>query len=289
MSRELPLTQDWPLPLRLLIVEGRDALHRGDTELACARFEEALSQQPNIPEAHLGLALALRPGPDYRHWLARLHAVLQPRIYLEIGVETGQTLRLAQPPTLAIGIDPSPSPQAADGAAAETHIHALTSQAFFTSPQALAKLPGAIDLAFIDGDHGFASVLHDFMQVEAVSRPGGVIVLHDTWPLNPLTAAPVRTTGFYTGDGWKLVPCLRAIRPDLQIVTIAAPPTGLTVVTGLDPASPLLQDRFQAILEAFSPLPCPQNPAQLLALQENTPEALNHIPAFRAIATAKSS
>lgn len=289
MMHRLPLTQDWPLPLRRLILEGRDALGRGDVALACDRFKDAIRHEPNIPEAHLGLALARRPGPDYVHWLERLHTALRPRIYLEIGVETGRTLRLAQPPTIAIGIDPSPDPQATDGASTETRMHLMTSQAFFASAEALAGLPGPVDLAFIDGDHGLASVLHDFMQVEAISHPDGVIVLHDTWPLNSLTAARTRETGFYTGDCWKLLPCLRTIRPDLHIVTIATPPTGLTVLTRLDPASTLLRERFQAIIDAFSPLPYPPTPDPLLALRDNTPDALDHIPALRAMATAKSS
>lgn len=298
MIDRVSLTQDWPEPLRQIIVEGCAALADNKTEIASARFEDALLVQPNIPEAHLGLALARRPGPDYRHWLTRLHQVLRPQVYLEIGVESGQTLRLAQAPTVAIGIDPVPAPDAAphgtDGSAAQTHIHAVTSQAFFASPQSIAEIPGPVELAFIDGDHGFASVLHDFMQVEAVSHPNGVIVLHDTWPLNSLTASPSRKTGFYTGDGWKLLPCLRAIRPDLHSVTIATPPTGLTVVSNLNPASRVLHDRFQAILETFATLPYPRTIAPLLALRANTPDALDHLPAFqapdvRAIATAKSS
>lgn len=287
MTHVLPLTQDWPLPLRRLILEGRNALARGNLALAYDRFDEAIRQQPNIPEAHLGLALARRPGPDYPHWLARLHAALRPRTYLEIGVETGRTLRLAQPPTIAIGIDPCPHPQAAEKARAETRIHAVTSQAFFASPE--AEMAAPIDLAFIDGDHRLAAVLHDFMQIEARSHPDGVVVLHDTWPLNSQTAGRTRETGFYTGDCWKLIPCLRTIRPDLHIVTIATPPTGLTVVSSLDPASTLLRERFQVIIDAFSPLPYPQTPDLLLALRDNTPDALDHIPALRAMATAKSS
>lgn len=289
MTPKLSLTQDWPQPLRQMILEGCDALARGDTARACTCFEQALEQQPNIPEAHLGLALAQRPGPSYLQWLSRLHATLKPKVYLEIGVETGKTLHLAQPPTYAIGIDPAPAPQVAEGAATTTQIHPMTSQAFFASSQARANLPAPVDLAFIDGDHGLASVLHDFMQVEAVSHPDGIILLHDTWPLNALTAAPVRATGFYTGDGWKLLPCLRAIRPDLHIVTIAAPPTGLTVISSLNPHSRVLHQRFQDILDTYAPLPYPRTIAPLIALHENTQDVLDYLPAFRAIATAKSS
>ena len=128
MTHRLSLTQDWPHPLRRLILEGCEALAQGQKDQACARFEEAIALEPNIPEAHQGLALAQRPGPDYLQWLARLQAAVQPRVYLEIGVESGTSLRLAQAPTCAIGIDPAPEPQAAEGAVAPTHIYAMTSQ-----------------------------------------------------------------------------------------------------------------------------------------------------------------
>jgi len=35
------------------------------------------------------------------------------------------------------------------------------------------------DVAFIDGDHGRAAVLHDTMLARALVRPGGIIVWHD--------------------------------------------------------------------------------------------------------------
>ncbi|MGC2857432.1 class I SAM-dependent methyltransferase [Novispirillum sp. DQ9] len=282
-----PLTQPWPLPLRRLLLEGRQALRQGQGDLACRRFEEALRIEPNIPEAHVGLALARRPGPDYRTWLKRLHEALKPGLYLEIGVETGRTLRLAGPGTTVLGIDPAPRLPADEPLPAGTRVVALTSQAFFADAQATASLPGAIDLAFIDGDHRFEAVLHDFIAVEAHMAPGGVIALHDTWPLNPGTATETRRTGFYTGDGWKLIPCLRAIRPDLRLLTVPAPPTGLTLVTALNPASTVLRDRVDSILATYAGLPYGPGSERLLALSGNDAAALDQVLAWRATATAK--
>ena len=289
MPPDIELTQPWPLPLRRLLLEARRDLRQGRTTQAVLRFERALELEPNIPEAHLGLALARRPGPDYRKWLEILHGALRPGLYVEIGIETGGTLRLANPGTAVIGIDPDPRLPADGSVAPDARVFAMTSQEFFATPEAVAALPGPVDLAFIDGDHRFASVLHDFLELEARMAPDGVIALHDTWPLDARTAAGTRLTGFYSGDGWKLVPCLRALRPDLRLMTIPAAPTGLTLVTGLDPASTLLRRRFDRILAAFAPLPYGAGAEHGLALVRNDGAALDQLLAWRAMATAKSS
>lgn len=291
MRERLTLTHDWPEPIRSLILEGLAALERGETAEACRHLEQALRLEPNLPEAHLGLAFALRPGPDYRAWLKRLHEALSPKVYVEIGIEAGASLRLAQPPTQAFGIDPNPQVTGIPWQT-DTRCYALTSDAFFADPACIASLPGPIDFAFIDGDHHFDAVLRDIAHLEPLMAPDGVIALHDTFPVNALTADPVRQTGFYSGDGWKAVLGLRAVRPDIQILTIPTAPTGLTLLTGFDPASRLLQDRLPALIEAYGPLPyraLATAPNRLLGLTANDESALDQLLARRAIATAKSS
>jgi hypothetical protein len=56
---------------------------------------------------------------------------------------------------------------------------------------------------------------------------------------------------FWTGDVWKLIVCLRQYRPDLEIAVVDVPPTGLGIVTRLDPASSVLRDRQGELLERF--------------------------------------
>ncbi len=51
-----------------------------------------------------------------------------------------------------------------------------------------ASFPLNVDLAFIDGDHGYDAVLADVLRVEPVMRPGGLMVLHDYF-------GPFETTG----------------------------------------------------------------------------------------------
>jgi hypothetical protein len=51
----------------------------------------------------------------------------------------------------------------------------------------------------------------------------------------------------WTGDVWKTVVALREFRPDLVVRTIDLGPTGLTLVTNLNPASTVLRDQCEHI------------------------------------------
>jgi hypothetical protein len=52
--------------------------------------------------------VAVLSGDHYGAILANLHSTLRPRTYVEIGVWAGESLKLAQTDTTAIGIDPQP-------------------------------------------------------------------------------------------------------------------------------------------------------------------------------------
>ena len=93
------------------------------------------------------------------------------------------------------------------------------------------------------------------MNIEPYTEPGSVVVVHDTIPLDDVTQRRERATDFWSGDVWKMVVSLKAYRPDLTIFTIATPPTGLTVVTNLDPASTVLRASYDEIVERHMDLP----------------------------------
>jgi len=234
----------------------RHLMARGRTDDARDCLLYALVREPNLPGVHVALARLRWPGPDYRFWLAWFHAHLTPRLYLEIGVEKGDTLALAQPSTRAVGVDPAPLGDPLLRCHGNARLYRQTSADFFAGVPADSGLtPDGFDLAFIDGDHRFETVLDDFIAIERHAAPGTVVLLHDTLPLTAATAARERRTGFYTGDGWKIVPCLRSLRPDLQIITIPTAPTGLTVITGLDPQNTVLPDRKPLIRQTYAALP----------------------------------
>lgn len=243
-----------PLEQPTLLRFGR-LMASGDSVQAETVLRQALVLEPNLPLVHVALARLRWPGPAYRDWLVWLHRHLQPALYIEIGVEKGESLALAQAPTQAIGIDPVFMGDPLARCTAPTQLYQQSSADFFRALPADCPLPAqGFNLAFVDGDHRFESVLDDFIRLEPWAAPGAVIVLHDTLPLNELTASPTRQSGFYTGDGWKIVPCLRGLRPELRMVTLPVAPTGLTLVTGLNPASTLLSERREDILKTYAAL-----------------------------------
>ena len=226
----------------------------GDNERAAAEFRSALTFQADLVAAHIGLARLRMPGPDYEAWLDRLHAALRPETYLEIGVFLGATLALPRPPTRVFAVDPEPSVR--PRLKTETHIFAETSDAFFAARRLEGALAGRpLKLAFIDGLHVFEQCLRDFMSVEAWCDPTSAIVLHDMVPLDEPTQRRTQETQFWTGDVWKALLALKHYRPDLDIFTIPAAPTGLTVVTGLDPSSRVLVDGYEEAVRRFIGLP----------------------------------
>jgi hypothetical protein len=92
-----------------------------------------------------------------------------------------------------------------------------------------------------------------------------------TVPLDEATQSRSCDTQFHTGDVWKTVLCLKHYRPDLDIFTIATPWTGLTVVTGLDPASRVLSERYEQAVARFVVTP-------FSAIEGRLDDALNVVP-----------
>lgn len=240
---------------RPTLLRARLLMARGQPGTAEAVLRQALALEPNLPKVNLALARLRWPGPDYRQWLGWLHRELRPGLYLEIGVEKGESLALAQAPTRVVGVDPAPVGDPLAACSTHAQLYRQASAEFLRAPPADCALHGGgFDLAFVDGDHRFESVLDDFLALEAWAAPGALVVLHDTLPLTALTAGRERCSGFYTGDGWKIVPCLRALRPRLWVVTLPVAPSGLTLVAGLEPGSTVLRERRTDILASYGDL-----------------------------------
>ena len=184
--------------------------------------------------AHDRAASRAFPGSDFYEVLRWIHEALHPATYVEIGVHSGCSLAFVQPHTQAVGVDPDPHQEGC--CPAGSRIVRLTSTEFFAKHDVRQILGGkAVDLALIDGFHLFEQALEDLSNLERYIAPGGVIAVHDTIPLDRETSARLRTTEFYTGDVWKIVPFLRRYRPELEMITVTAAPTGLTLIRGLNP------------------------------------------------------
>lgn len=161
-----------------------------------------------------------------RHeFLAELHLILQPRTYLEIGVQFGYSLSLATCP--AIGIDPYPRVTASGQQA----IYAMESDAFFAQPG--LELP-PIDLAFIDGMHLFEYALRDFINVQRFANENTVVVFDDVLPYRPEIAGRIPLPGDWTGDVWKIYLILEWYGFILTLVDVS--PTGVLIVSNVNHA-----------------------------------------------------
>ncbi|MEM8706854.1 MAG: class I SAM-dependent methyltransferase [Actinomycetota bacterium] len=183
------------------------------------------------------------PISTYYGLLRRIHELRQPSLYVEIGVHEGHSLAFVQPGTRIVGIDPAPKVAEPP---ADTTIVAETSDDFFADPAALLGAP--IDLAFADGLHHWEQTLRDVANLERHCSPDSVILIHDCNPIDEVTAARERTTAVWSGDVWKTIVALRRFRPDLNVVVADVEPTGLAIVTGLDPSNTVLFDRYDEIV-----------------------------------------
>lgn len=179
--------------------------------------------------------------------LAVLHRLIQPRLYLEIGVRWGDSLVLSGDRTFALGIDPDPHLKMA--LPRRTWLSRRTSDEFFRHYGSFARLlPWRPELALIDGMHLAEFVIRDFFNLEQIMASGGTIVLDDTNPPREDWASRENVTGEWTGDVWKALAVFKRYRPDLRITTFDVQPAGLTIIRGLDRRSRILRNSYERIL-----------------------------------------
>jgi tetratricopeptide (TPR) repeat protein len=259
-----------PDDARCALQAAQVAYLAGEPRLALEYCSRLRRVAPGLDETDMLQAQIRFPGEHYLQVMARIHDALRPRTYVEIGVERGASLRLARPPTLAIGIDPEPKPT--EPLAANQKVFAETSDAFFATRDPRAELGGLpIDLAFIDGMHRFEFALRDFANLERFSTRGSTILIDDCYPLDRETAERERHRAFWSGDVWRLILLLKKHRPELAIHIIATPPCGLAVVRRLDPDSRLLHEHYHSLCREFLAI-------DYAFLEDDMPGKLNLFP-----------
>lgn len=178
-------------------------------------------------------------------FLDQLHQLIKPQGYLEIGVQHGGSLALAQ--CDALGIDPAPlvvpgitGPNA--------RVQVAESDFFFEQIDSFRHMmPSVVDLAFIDGMHIAEFAVRDFMNVERISHEKTVIVIDDVLPYSPAIATREQPEGDWTGDVWRIMEILDLYRKDLRIMQVDTFPTGSLLVFNVDPQSTVLSKHYAAI------------------------------------------
>ena len=162
-------------------------------------------------------------------FLEKLHTALQPRGYVEIGVQAGGSLALAQ--CDSVGIDPLYQVQVPLQAYHRLRIN--TSDDYFAmGVDNGLDLPNYVDFAFIDGMHLVEYAIRDFTYIEKYAHKDTVVVFDDVLPYNAAIATRAQPPGDWTGDVWKVIPFLEQYRNDLTFIRVNTHPTGSLVVTG---------------------------------------------------------
>lgn len=185
---------------------------------------------------------------NYIQLLERIHAARpEMDVYFEIGCRQGRSLTISKARN-SIGVDPAFN--ITWPLASPTQLFKMTSDQFFNE-HADKALSRPIDLAFIDGMHLSEFALRDFMNVERYCSPGSWIVIDDILPYKSDIASRTRNTQEWTGDVYKLTEILKVYRPDLKITVYDVEIKGLMLVSGLNPASTILDEHYEEIEREF--------------------------------------
>ena len=235
-------------------------------------LKDAINLPTNLPRSQTVIeSYALAPddsgkiahaGVDYRDFLKFIDEQLRPSTYLEIGTHRGESVSAVSCDILCI--DPQfMMDQSLVGRRSKAFFFQTTSDEFFHAHDPRHFL-GDLDLGFLDGLHYFESLLRDFINFEKNSSSGSLALMHDCLPLNHRMAERVFQVGtedeppdyrdFWTGDVWRILPILREYRPDLEIVLLDCPPTGLVLIAKLNDRSIDLVYSYNAIVEKYSAL-----------------------------------
>ena len=145
--------------------------------------------------------------PSELHRFAEIVASIRPRKVLEIGTFQGGTLcmfaRLSAPRATIISID-LPGGKFGGG---QTQLRSLLYHMFGKVFQRMHLIRGdshskevsakvrnilhSLDILFIDGDHTYEGVQHDFLSYSPLVRSGGIIAFHDIAEHTPETGCEV--------------------------------------------------------------------------------------------------
>jgi predicted O-methyltransferase YrrM len=154
-------------------------------------------------------------------FIGQLASIYKPAIYVELGLYEGETLQKVQPFAQKLyGVDIK----------SNEHLECLKNMPNITISYELTdkffeSFDKKIDMAFIDADHNYNSVVKDFENVFSRLTQNGIILLHDTDPDNDRLIHPN-----YCGDSYRIVHEFER-RDDINIVTFPIAEAGLSIIT----------------------------------------------------------
>ena len=157
-------------------------------------------------------------GFKYNHsdLIVEIVKQLNCKSYLELGVYDGTTLsKVNKYVDRLISVDIKDIRTEKIG-----EFHLKTTDEFFTNFNEM------VDIIFIDADHNFESVKKDFTNSLKVLNEFGMIILHDTDPMEERLIEPK-----YCSDSYKMDTWIRENYLDLDIMTLPISEAGLSLVT----------------------------------------------------------
>jgi hypothetical protein len=201
-------------------------------------------------------------GLSYLDLFTALNSTLGPTCYLEIGTESGDSAARYSCPSVCV--DPQFAISANIlGSKKILHLFQMKSDEFFTARYLENLFPRGPDITFLDGMHRFEYLLRDFSNTERVAHPRTLVLLHDCLPQNVRMTSRLPVAGpeeegstrfAWTGDVWKVIPILKKYRPELRVLFLDCPPTGLVAISGLKRDSEVLSESYYKIVEEFRDL-----------------------------------
>ena len=206
------------------------------------------------------------PGINYLELLKLISKSLSPRLYFEIGTNTGMSLR--QFSCNSICVDPSfvLKGDVTSGRRCLA-LYQMTADEFFQLSHLRSIFVQNIDVAFLDGLHRVEYLLKDFINTEKYCSTHATILIHDCLPTSvEMVNRYSKTCANWAGDVWKLLFVLKKYRQDLVVTMFDCPPTGLIACTRLDPSSDVLEKNYHEILREFGYMDWESNAHELWQL-----------------------
>lgn len=136
--------------------------------------------------------------------------------YLELGIYDGDTLSRVSPfVNRAIGVDIK-----------DIRKNKSSGEFYLSNTDEFFKtFNDKMDVIFIDADHNVESVKRDFINSLNILNEFGIIILHDTDPIEKKLISP-----FYCGDSYKIIDWIRKEFPLLNVFTLPISEAGLTII-----------------------------------------------------------
>jgi len=188
-------------------------------KLANKIFARAVSKL-NLPFVDLSNGYA-NNSKWHQGLIIHLASILRPRVYLELGIfKCGLFNRMIPFAEQLIGVDANPEAGNHMARSSKVRFVATTTSNF---AQRLRNEPISIDMIFIDADHSREAVEEDFANFFPFVKPHGLILLHDTHPLDKAATSQERC-----GDGYQAIEGLSRKSEQFEMMTLPWHP-GLTL------------------------------------------------------------